>query len=175
MRHIFFTTIILLILTFIGCNSDESSQSEENFLTINGVRQSLTTQTSVNIYFNGGGFTFDPQTGNNVTVYDMVNIIDQNQVFLPNFNNSDFSNSLRLKFITASNTISGSHVTINSASQVNSNNIIAKYFTHDETQSVYAQGNQNIIIEKSPYIILIKFNNVSFGTNLMSGRFRINY
>lgn len=176
MRYLFFTALIVLTSLFIGCsNNDESSQLEENFLTINGVRQSLTNQTGVNIYFNGGGLTYNFQTGNTVTWFDMVNIIDQNQVFLPNFNNSEFSNSLHLKFITSSNSSSGNHATVNSTAQVNSNNVIAKYFTNDETQSVYAQANQNIIIEKSQYIITIKFTNVNFGTNTMSGRFKYNY
>ena len=175
MRYLFFTALIVLTSLFMGCNNnDESNQSEENFLTVNGVRQSTTNQTGVNIYFKGGGFTYDPQTGNTVTVFYMVNIIDQNQVFLPNFNNSEFSNSLHLKFITSSNSSSGNHSTVNSNAQVNSNNVIAKYYTNVETQSVYAQANQNIIIEKSPDIITIKFTNVNFGTNTMSGRFKFN-
>ncbi|WP_298121786.1 hypothetical protein [Flavobacterium sp.] len=176
MRYLYLVKVILLTMLFVGCSSDESNQSQENFLTINGVKQSLTNQAGVNIYFNGGGFTFAPQTGNTVTVYDMVNIIDPDQIYLPNFNSPDFSNSLHLRFITAAETNSGNHTTVNgSLIEINSNDVIAECFTNDETQSVYAQENQKIFIEKSPNIILIKFTNVRFGTNVMSGRFKINY
>lgn len=175
MRNALFTIVIVLSSLLSGCSSDKSNQIQGSYLTINGITQLLDGQTGVTIYYNGGGFYVDPQTGNNLTVYNMVNILDPDHVYLKNFNNVDFTNTFHLRFVTNTNTISGNHTTINNATQVNPDKVVAAYFTDNNTQPVYAQPNQNISIQNSTNKTVISFTNVTFGSNVISGKVEMNY
>ncbi|RZJ34834.1 MAG: hypothetical protein EOO51_08235 [Flavobacterium sp.] len=158
-----------------GCDSDASEGPEGNYLTINGTKQSLDYQDNATIYYNGGGFSYDPQTGGAVTVYDMVNIIDPTMQFLPNYNTAEFTTAFHLRFITSANTTSGNHSTVSAASATDNTSIVVQYFTDDESEAVNADPGQQVVLQRTPNQSLIRFTNLSFGGTFMSGKIVINF
>ena len=173
MKSLFVFLCVTIGFIFSSCSSDDS-ESSENYLTIDGVKQSLDLQDNVNIYYNGGGFSVNPSNGEYTTVYHMVNILDPNQVFLPNYNVPEFSESLHLRFIIHPDTNNGNHNTIDNMILVAEDEVVAEYFM-DGQPSVYANANQKINIKISENKNEIKFSNVMYGSHVMSGKFTINF
>lgn len=173
MKNFFFLLFIPIFLMFSSCSSEDSA-TNENSLTVNGVKQILDNQEGVTIYYNGGGFSTNPMTGDYTTVYTMVNILDPNHLFLTNFNVTEFNDSLHIRFITHSQTNNGNHKTTNNMQIVAEDKVIAEYFI-DGQSSVYANADQKVYIKKSTNQIVIKFSNVTYGSNILSGSFTINY
>ena len=166
--------ILLLSLLFSSCNSesDDSSISNQNYLTINGEKHSI-YETGLSFAFSGGNYTYT-QNGAAATKYFRLNIHDPNNTLTSLLANENLTNSLNFRFIYDANIPEGTRTTVNDISLMTENGVIADYFSTD-MPSTHALSNQNIFIKINQDDIVIKFSNVAYGTDIINGNFKFKY
>ncbi|MBF6607385.1 MAG: hypothetical protein ITG00_01450 [Flavobacterium sp.] len=174
MQKIITFTSTLLIFIFTACESDDDYRYENDYLVINGIEQSLENAPgNISITYAGDGLTYDPATGITTSVYTDLRIQDPDNQFLGNFNNQGISQYLFLRFITHPNPITTNLSTVTALWGIDETNVIATYSIGG--QPVYAHSDQNITIQYLPQQTIVEFTNVTFGSNVFSGKFTYMY
>jgi len=175
MKKMLFFIFTTTLFINSGCNNDtDENIIEQGYIKINGVKKWI-YDPELSISINGGNFTYDQQTGEILTEFVQLNITDPNQVLLNNFNSNPTGNSINLRFVI-NKSASGNFTTAINLFPLEEKNVIANYsFDNEPSTSVYALPNHKIFVKITNDIILIKFTDVQYGTELISGNFNFNY